>query len=105
MGKESNFDNKDVIQMKGGVQLTEFAPSKDDIERLAKLGRDPFQTTDTEDSSKIPLDPPKNFEEKMERRAALEPYIDRQPVFNLNGGPYSKYGCMSMNEYKISVGR
>ena len=50
MGKESNFDNRDVIQMKGGVTLTEFAPSRDDIERLAKMGKDPFQTSDTEES-------------------------------------------------------
>ena len=39
----------------------------------------------------------------MERRAALEPYIDRHPVFNLDGGKYSKFGCMSLEEYKTNV--
>ena len=69
---------------------------------MAKLGKDSYGDLDERFKNQPE---PKTFEEKMERRAAWEANINREPVFNLNGGSFSRYGCMSLKEYKTKAHR
>ena len=71
-GKEGNFDIRDEIVMKGGVQLTQFAPSKEDIERNARLGG----SRDDSDHQKAE-GKPRSFEEKMALRAQQDAGVVR----------------------------
>jgi hypothetical protein len=91
MGKESSLSNADIMNIKGGVSLTQFAPFK--IRGQEQLQADDDNLQEEKEEKK------QSFEEKMAERAKLEAGIEKKVTMQKLGGRFIKPKCMSRTEY------
>mmetsp|Transcript_4393 Transcript_4393/g.6370 ORF Transcript_4393/g.6370 Transcript_4393/m.6370 type:complete len:101 (+) Transcript_4393:1538-1840(+) len=90
MGKEGSLSNTNIIKLRGGVVLTQFAPNREAMLQKKHEQGDSLEREKSE--SKM------TFDEKMEHRHLTE--ADRQAVLVLNGGEFNLTGKMSLGNYR-----